>query len=55
LQQALDALVDPATRGHPESPLRWTCKTGSTHLQHCLQQALWPGSHYPNHNATAWS
>ena len=27
LLQALDALVDPATRGHPESPLRWTCKS----------------------------
>ena len=27
LQQALDTLVDPATRGHPESPLRWTCKS----------------------------
>ncbi len=27
LQQALDALVDPVTRGHPESPLRWTCKS----------------------------
>jgi len=27
LQQALDVLVDPATRGHPESPLRWTCKS----------------------------
>jgi hypothetical protein len=27
LRQALDALVDPATRGHPESPLRWTCKS----------------------------
>ena len=27
LQAALDALVDPATRGHPESPLRWTCKS----------------------------
>jgi Rhodopirellula transposase DDE domain len=24
---ALDALVDPMTRGHPESPLRWTCKS----------------------------
>jgi hypothetical protein len=24
---ALEALVDPATRGHPESPLRWTCKS----------------------------
>ena len=26
LAEALDALVDPATRGDPESPLRWTCK-----------------------------
>ena len=24
LQEALERLVDPATRGHPESPLRWT-------------------------------
>jgi Rhodopirellula transposase DDE domain len=28
LLQALDALVDPDTRGDPESPpLRWTCKS----------------------------
>src|ERR1700723_1287634 len=27
LWDALDALVDPTTRGHPESPLRWTCKS----------------------------
>lgn len=27
VEQALDRLVDPATRGHPESPLRWTCKS----------------------------
>jgi hypothetical protein len=27
LEQALDAVVDPATRGDPESPLRWTCKS----------------------------
>lgn len=27
LVAALDALVDPATRGDPESPLRWTCKS----------------------------
>jgi Rhodopirellula transposase DDE domain len=27
LWDALDALVDPATRGDPESPLRWTCKS----------------------------
>ena len=24
---ALEKLVDPATRGDPESPLRWTCKS----------------------------
>lgn len=27
LLTALEALVDPVTRGHPESPLRWTCKS----------------------------
>jgi hypothetical protein len=29
LIEALNALVDPVTRGDPQSPLRWTCK--STH------------------------
>ena len=27
LVAALEALVDPVTRGDPESPLRWTCKS----------------------------
>jgi hypothetical protein len=27
LLAALDALVEPDTRGDPESPLRWTCKS----------------------------
>jgi transposase len=27
LLEALDALIDPSTRGDPESPLRWTCKS----------------------------
>jgi transposase len=27
LLPALEALVEPATRGDPESPLRWTCKS----------------------------
>jgi hypothetical protein len=27
LQPALEELVEPATRGHPMSPLRWTCKS----------------------------
>jgi transposase len=31
LVEALEQLVDPATRGDPESPLRWTCKS-TTHL-----------------------
>jgi hypothetical protein len=25
-QNALECLVEPLTRGDPESPLRWTCK-----------------------------
>jgi hypothetical protein len=29
LERALLALLEPATRGHPESPLRWTCKSTS--------------------------
>jgi Rhodopirellula transposase DDE domain len=31
LQNALEKLIDPATRGDPQSPLRWTCKS-TTHL-----------------------
>lgn len=27
LVQELEALIDPVTRGDPESPLRWTCKS----------------------------
>jgi hypothetical protein len=27
LMRALDGLIDPVTRGDPESPLRWTCKS----------------------------
>lgn len=27
LEQALEKLVDPVTRGDPDSPLRWTCKS----------------------------
>jgi transposase len=27
IREALDALLDPITRGDPESPLRWTCKS----------------------------
>ena len=27
MREALERLVDPVTRGDPQSPLRWTCKT----------------------------
>jgi hypothetical protein len=30
LPSALEALVEPLTRGDPESPLRWTCKSART-------------------------
>ena len=30
LHKALEALVDPVTRGDPQSPLRWTCKSKAT-------------------------
>ena len=29
LQRALEVLLEPVTRGHPESPLLWTCKSTS--------------------------
>jgi hypothetical protein len=38
LWQALDGLVDPATRGHPESPLCWTCKSTSKLAQELQHQ-----------------
>ena len=38
LQAALEALVDPATRGHPESPLRWTCKSTGTLAEQLRRQ-----------------
>src|SRR6516225_2314570 len=30
LPELLDALVEPLSRGDPESPLRWTCKSTRT-------------------------
>lgn len=36
--KALDELVEPTTRGDPESPLRWTCKS-TRHLAGELQRA----------------
>jgi len=37
LLQDLERLVDPVTRGHPMSPLRWTCKS-ATRLADELQE-----------------
>ena len=41
---ALDALVDPTTRGDPMSPLRWTCKS-TRQLAHTLTLQGHPTSH----------
>jgi Rhodopirellula transposase DDE domain len=39
--RALEELVDPVTRGHPESPLRWTCKS-TANLAEALTQRNHP-------------
>jgi hypothetical protein len=44
LVEALDKLVDPSTRGEPESPLRWTCK-GTRRLARELGQQGYHVSH----------
>lgn len=38
LWDALDALIDPLTRGDPESPLRWTCKSTRRLAQELCRQ-----------------
>jgi len=38
LLAALDALIDPMTRGDPESPLRWTCKSTSKLAEELTRQ-----------------
>src|SRR5215216_1430699 len=43
LWPALEALVDPVTRGDPQSPLRWTCKSTAP-LALALQQQGHPVS-----------
>ena len=44
LSAALEALVDPATRGDPESPLRWTSKSSRE-----LAEALTAADHRASH------
>jgi transposase len=43
LEDALNRLVEPTTRGDPESPLRWTCKS-TTRLAQELEKAGHPVS-----------
>jgi hypothetical protein len=38
LLAALEALIDPMTRGDPESPLRWTCKSTRRLAEELTQQ-----------------
>src|ERR1035437_2222679 len=40
LFQALEALVGPTTRGDPESPLRWTCKSTRKLAQELQRQGF---------------
>ena len=35
---ALENLIDPITRGDPESPLRWTCKSGRERPRPCRSE-----------------
>ena len=44
LSEVLDGLVEPLSRGDPESPLRWTCKSTRT-LAHELTGRRHPISH----------
>ena len=48
LQGALDALIEPDTRGDPESPLRWTCKSTRQ-----LAAALTAQGHPVSHSTVA--
>jgi len=48
LPAALDALIEPTTRGDPESPLRWTCKSTRQ-----LAAALTDQGHPVSHSVVA--
>jgi Rhodopirellula transposase DDE domain len=48
LRHDLEALVDPATRGHPQSPLLWTCKSTRN-----LAEALAATGHEVSHQTVA--
>lgn len=44
LRRALDALIEPVTRGDPMSPLRWTCKSTHTLATELRRQGFDVGS-----------
>ena len=44
LVQALDALIDPSTRGDPQSPLRWTCKSTRRLAKELTEQGFTVGA-----------
>jgi hypothetical protein len=44
LEVALDKLIEPATRGDPRSPLRWTIKSTRTLARELKQQGFTAGS-----------
>ncbi|MGA3210393.1 MAG: ISAzo13 family transposase, partial [Terriglobales bacterium] len=48
LVDGLEAMIDETTRGDPESPLRWTCKSTRT-----LAEALTWGKHPVSHTKVA--
>jgi hypothetical protein len=48
LLQALEALVEPTTRGDPQSPLRWTCLS----TRHLAETLSWQG-HEVSHQTVA--
>ena len=48
LKSSLERLIDPVTRGDPESPLRWTCKSTRQ-----LAEALKSQGHQTSHRMVA--
>ena len=57
LLDALEALVEPTTRGDPMSPLKWTCKSTrelSSQLKKCGSSSFPVGKDRGHHNESRW-
>ena len=52
LLKALEALVEPVSRGDPQSALRWTCKSTARLAAELTQQAHLVRVNYPGRPAT---